>query len=50
MNTIKLYITLEVPDEFFEDGKYEDNMERIYHGIDHIADLVDGQVEDVEIK
>lgn len=48
MEQLKVYITLEVPDDFF--GDYRNNIELIHDGVDHLADLVDGEIRDVEIK
>ena len=50
MNTIKFYVTLEVPDEFFKEENYDTNMRHIRLGVQHIADMVDGEVDDLEIK
>lgn len=48
MQNIKLYVTIAVPDDFFED--YNLNKCIITDSLDDIASVVGGAVTDLEIK
>jgi len=48
MEQLKVYITLEVPEDFFRN--YSKNMEKIELGVQCIADDIEGDVLDLEIK
>ena len=50
MNQVKIYLTLDVDDIYFDDDCYESSMEYIKEKIRELADGVEAHIVDLEIK
>jgi len=50
MAQLKLYVTMEVSPDFFEDDQYKDNKEYIGDELQTLAEAFDGDLTDLEIK
>lgn len=50
MRQIKIYATINIDAELLMDDYHADTMARIQESVDELAEALDGEVEDLEIK